>query len=508
MVKATKCLWKRNTAMNSLDRKSIFNLHPTIKQTKLTACRPGAFGITFGLPLLVYVFIFTCNDVSGCPAPALLSPRTLTLEKLKTQTSWPENGIVGLFDLNVMLYVLGYFGLCLALQLLLPGEEVTGSQLGTGGRHKYKFNTFRSTILILAGLGAGTVIYGADFPVWTFIWDNYPQIVTSNILISYAFAIYVYLRSFSVPHSGKANPDHRELAKGGHSGNMLYDFFIGRELNPRLTFPNWIPVIGGQVFDIKVFNEIRPGLTGWFILNLAFMAHQYKEYGLITDSMIMTCFFQGLYILDAQYMEPAILTTIDIITDGFGFMLSFGDLVWVPHVYSLQARYLAVYPLQLGITGIAGVLGIALFGYYIFRGSNSEKNRFRTNPDDPANAHLETLKTESGSKLLISGWWGLARHINYFGDWTMSWSYCLPTGIAGYVIHNYTNPVTGNVTREIIQGDARGWGMIYTYFYIVYFGVLLVHRQIRDDEKCRRKYGKDWEKYVKLVPSRIIPYVY
>jgi Delta14-sterol reductase len=50
--------------------------------------------------------------------------------------------------------------------------------------------------------------------------------------------------------------------------------------------------------------------------------------------------------------------------------------------------------------------------------------------------------------------------------------------------------------------------MIYTYFYIVYFGVLLVHRQIRDDEKCRRKYGKDWEKYVKLVPSRIIPYIY
>jgi delta14-sterol reductase len=31
-------------------------------------------------------------------------------------------------------------------------------------------------------------------------------------------------------------------------------------------------------------------------------------------------------------MEPAIMTTMDVIMDGFGFMLSFGDVVWVPHV--------------------------------------------------------------------------------------------------------------------------------------------------------------------------------
>lgn len=46
------------------------------------------------------------------------------------------------------------------------------------------------------------------------------------------------------------------------------------------------------------------------------------------------------------------------------------------------------------------------------------------------------------------------------------------------------------------------------YFYIAYFTVLLMHRQLRDDENCEKKYGKDWEKYKKLVPYRIIPYVY
>ena len=32
--------------------------------------------------------------------------------------------------------------------------------------------------------------------------------------------------------------------------------------------------------------------------------------------------------LDALWFEPAILTTMDITTDGFGFMLAFGDLAW------------------------------------------------------------------------------------------------------------------------------------------------------------------------------------
>ena len=48
--------------------------------------------------------------------------------------------------------------------------------------------------------------------------------------------------------------------------------------------------------------------------------------------------FQAVYVWDALYQEQAILTTMDITTDGFGFMLAFGDLSWVPFTYSLQAR--------------------------------------------------------------------------------------------------------------------------------------------------------------------------
>ena len=46
------------------------------------------------------------------------------------------------------------------------------------------------------------------------------------------------------------------------------------------------------------------------------------------------------------------------------------------------------------------------------------------------------------------------------------------------------------------------------YFYAIYFAILLVHREMRDEESCRRKYNKDYDKYCQLVPYRIIPYVY
>lgn len=499
---------------------------PHLANRSLTDHSPGAFVITFGLPIVCYLMTFLCNDISGCPAPSLLHPSTFTLARLKEEAGWPTNGIWGLASFETTGWVLAYYLLSLTLYRVLPGTELEGLPLAIGGKHMYKCNStykiqlscggsilttlaFTSTLTTFALLLAGTIAQGADFPVWRYMWDHHLEILTVNIIISYTLATYVYIKSFSVKPN---NTEKRELAAGGISGNMLYDWFIGRELNPRVTLP-----LFGEI-DIKVFNELRPGMMGWLILNFSNIAHQYRTYGFVTDSIILLTSFQTLYVLDAFYMEPAMLTTMDITTDGFGFMLAFGDLVWLPFTYSIQTRYLSVYPTSLGPYGIAAVLLPLAIGYYIFRSSNNEKNRFRNNPNDPRVAHLKALETASGSKLLISGWWGTARHINYFGDWIQSWSYVLPTCLAGYVIQRtsalpdagaHAMYVDGFPTGyEAVPGEAKGWGMIVTYFYIVYFAVLLVHRELRDEEKCHRKYGADWLKYQKLVPSRIVPGIY
>lgn len=150
---------------------------------------------------------------------------------------------------------------------------------------------------------------------------------------------------------------------------------------------------------------------------------------------------------------------MDITTDGFGFMLSLGDLAWVPFTYSLQARFLAFHPTELSYPAVAAILALQATGYYIFRTSNGEKNDFRLgrNPKSQFNTKLgarrrrwvgetrtnltrplcfaaltdlTSMQTERGTKLLTSGWWGRSRHPNYLGDWLMACvhtSFCFPS---------------------------------------------------------------------------------
>ena len=360
-----------------------------------------------------------------------------------------------------------------------------------------------SNTVVLAALAAGTIAQGADFPVWTFISDNYIQLITASLLVAYATAIFVYVRSFSVK---PGNKDNRVLAAGGVSGNLLYDWFIGRELNPRVT----LPFIGE--IDLKQFLELRPGMLGWVIIDCAWCAQQYRNYGYVTDSILCITIVQTLYVIDSWWNEAAILTTLDITNDGFGMMLSFADFVWEPFVFTLQTRYLSVHPVSLGPANLAIMLGLIGLGFYIFRSANSQKNTFRTNPSDPSVAHLEYVETKTGSRLLTSGWWGISRHINYLGDWIQAWPYSLPTGLAGYQILAAGSVVEDafvmNDGRVVVQGDAKGWAVPITYFYVIYFAVLLVHRERRDDIKCHRKYGSDWEKYKQIVRWRIIPGIY
>ncbi|KAK3322688.1 delta(14)-sterol reductase like protein [Apodospora peruviana] len=467
----------------------------------------GAAAISFGLPTLLFVFNFACNDVTGCPAPSLLHPKSLDLETLKHEVGWPENGLQGFLSWNATGWTLAYYLLSAVLYRVLPGTEMEGVELANGGRLKYKLNSFASTMFTLAICAAGTFAQGADFPVWTFIADNYLQLLTANVLFAYFLATFVYVRSFSVkPPGGRKPGDLRELAAGGHKGNIIYDWYIGRELNPRVTLP-----LLGEI-DVKEFMEIRPGLLGWILLNCTFIAKQYRLYGFVTDSIVFVSVIQAFYVLDGQFMEPALLTTMDIVTDGFGLMLAFGDLVWVPFLYSTQTRYLAVHPQSLGPVGLASIGCVLAAGFTIFRLSNSQKNTFRTDPNDPRVKHLKYIQTKAGTRLMVDGWWGIARHINYFGDWLQSWPYSLPTGIAGYTILTAGTGAEGSLKmldgREVVSGEARGWGMIFTYFYIVYFAVLLIHRDGRDDEKCAKKYGDDWEKYKKIVRWKIVPYIY
>lgn len=347
-----------------------------------------------------------------------------------------------------------------ALLYILPvGKLSEGMPLRSGVRLKYRTNGFFA-IMVSAIVVAVAVHQGADL---TYIHSHFLQLATATFIISVLLSIYLYVRSRYAASE--------ELALGGNSGNVVYDFFKGRELNPRI-----------KNFDLKFFCEMRPGLIGWCLINFAMALAEMKKHNLDAPSyaMILVNLFQLLYVVDGLWNEEAILTTMDLMHDGFGFMLAFGDLVWVPLTYTLQAYYLVLHPNALSLPAVIAIVTLKLIGFYIFRKSNSEKNAFRRNPSNPKLSHLKTIPTATGKSLLVSGWWGVVRHPNYLGDLIMALAWSLPCGFSH----------------------------LLPWYYMIYFIILLVHRDSRDMSECRRKYGSAWDEYCRTVRYRIIPRVY
>uniref|UniRef100_A0A7S3LQD1 Delta(14)-sterol reductase n=1 Tax=Aplanochytrium stocchinoi TaxID=215587 RepID=A0A7S3LQD1_9STRA len=371
------------------------------------------------------------------------------------------------WSLEAFAVVCGWFAFNVFLERILFAEKGKGVVLRDGSQLTYNLSGHLQFWVILFVLMFGKPVFNEKGNVEYFthfnlawLYDNYVKLATGAVLFSWILSIFLYSKSFA---KGAL------LALGGDSGNPVYDFFIGRELNPRT----------GKTFDWKEFCELRPGLIGWMVLNIGCAMKQYELLGYVTYPMIFINLFQGIYVWDALYQERAILTTMDITTDGFGWMLCFGDLAWVPFSYSLQARYIVENDSsdQMSTAVLAGIFTLNFVGYYIFRSANSQKDAFRRDPNSEEVAHLKTITTKTGRKLLVSGWWGLARKINYTGDWLMGLAWC----------------------------SCTGHGCIVTYFYSIYFFILLVHRAYRDNHACAHKYGDDWPRYKAHVPYVFVP---
>lgn len=49
---------------------------------------------------------------------------------------------------------------------------------------------------------------------------------------------------------------------------------------------------------------------------------------------------------------------------------------------------------------------------------------------------------------------------------------------------------------------------VIPYFYPIYLFILLIWRERRDEARCSQKYKEVWVEYCKVVPWRILPFVY
>jgi delta14-sterol reductase len=389
------------------------------------------------LPALTY-YLWIRVRTGGALAP--LSPALLG------RIPAPTLPAVGLY--------LAWLGWQLALYRALPGRRVAGAPLADGTRLAYPMNGASALgvtlVVVLLAVAAGWLPPAVGY-------DQFGPLLTTANLVAFLLAAVLLL-------VGRRGRDATT------SGSLLPDFVGGVALNPRI---GWL--------DLKFFCEGRPGLILWVLLDASFAAAQWQRHGRVTGPMLLVLAFQCLYVADYFVHERAILSTWDIRHERFGWLLAWGDLVWVPFVYSLQAHYLVDHAHELAAPAAAAIVALDLAGYVVFRGANRQKHRFRENPGvSVAGRPAEYIRTAQGALLLTSGWWRRARHANYLGDLVMAVAWSLPTG--------FRHPLP--------------------WFYPAFLAGLLIHRERRDHAACLAKYGEDWLVYCRKVPWRIIPGLY
>jgi delta14-sterol reductase len=323
------------------------------------------------------------------------------------------------------------------LSRVLPGQRVPGAPLPSGERPGYTLNGLALFALVAALATVGQALRGWSLAA---LYEHFlPLFLAANL---YAFMLTGII--FAKYRRAEPRPSGRiSMAE------TLRRLYFGSELNPHLAG-----------IDLKLFSY-RPSLIGLALLNCSFAVVQYETYGTLSEAMVLYQLFTLIYVCNYFQFESGMLYTWDIVAERFGGMLIWGDYVLVPFFYSLPGWFLVhrLDPLPL------------------FRGANGQKHRFKSAPT----ARIWGKPAEAlGGRLLVSGFWGVGRHLNYTGEICIYLAFALTTG--------FDSPLP--------------------YLLPAWLTALLVHRARRDEHRCAAKYGEIWTQYRHRARFRMLPFVY
>ncbi len=376
---------------------------------------------------------------------------------------------------NASLWFFGFVGALFLGAIALPGFWRKGMPLRDGQQINYKLSglvLFIATHLVIA---AGTVFWGWSLtPLLTHFWSLF---LVVNV---FAFAVTLWLFVRGRGRLGLDSARHRRGAVPPAEGETDWrlfgeDMWFGVELNPTLFG-----------VDLKMF-AYHPSLIGLAVMNAAFAYGQYEAFGVITAEMALYQAFTWAYLMTHYVREDFMLTTWDIMAERFGFMLIWGDLVYVPFLYSIVGWFVLGRGFSEGETGVIyeplGNLALValilfhVFFHWVFRTSNWQKDAFKRDNKVRIWGKAPQLV---GGRLLISGWWGLGRKINYTGEIGVYISFALCAG--------FSSP--------------------YPYILPLTLVILLMQRAGRDDKRCSEKYGALWTEYCGHAKFKMFPFVY
>ena len=346
-----------------------------------------------------------------------------------------------------------YFAVA-ALQAVLPGRWVEGYAVDASGRRlRYHLNglfVFGVVIASYVALAASGAV------AWDIFYAERFMLVATACVVGLVFTFAIVLPAPPVEAS------------------LLKDLYLGRLENPRWR--------DGRV-DAKMFLYLV-GATMLELCVLSFAAHHWLVYpddpspGVLLYSALFSFF-----VIDYVFFERVHLYTYDFVAERVGFKLGWGCLAFYPFFYCIALWFAADLPNpHSDPLWLAGSALVFVLGWVLARGANLQKFYFKLHPERTAFGPLVQRALVSGDKrVLISGFWGVSRHVNYLGELLMA------SGLA------------------LSLGYPRA---LWPWLYPLYYAALLVPRQLDDDRRCARKYGALWEEYRRAVPKRIIPFIY
>ncbi len=358
-------------------------------------------------------------------------------------------------------FIAGFFApwiicsLILALHLALPARKVVGYVRDplTNKLLEYRLNgpLVLGTLALLWVVTAGTGVFAWD---WLYVhrWSG----LAGSCVLGLAFSFAMIL---SAPSAGRP---------------FLADLYLGRSENR-------------QFFNARVDAKMFLYLVGATLLALnvlAFVARHILTFGWTTSpAVLLYCFLFFWFIVDYLVFENVHLYTYDIFAERVGFKLGWGCFTFYPYFYAVGLWATANLPDPHTSSWVLVLFAIVFFaGWTLSRGANLQKYFFKTDPERALLGFMEPKSLSDGKNMLLySGFWAVSRHVNYLGEILMATGLTLALGRPGLWV---------------------------IWLYPLYYVALLVPRERADERRCAAKYGALWTEYERLVPRRIIPWVY
>ncbi|MCY4112685.1 MAG: DUF1295 domain-containing protein [Chloroflexi bacterium] len=374
-------------------------------------------------------------------------------------------GIEHLFELSPPEAILGFFtpliifAIFFAVQLILPGRRVPGYVVDpqTGEPRSYRLN--------------GLLVYVVAVVVWATEVTGMPRDWFYRSAI-FAFAggtvtvtVFTLIAVFTQPQDETRNP--------------IAAFWLGRIqelsfLKERIDLKMYFYVVGGTMFSLNALSG-----AAW---NVEHFGENFNP-GVFLCAAIYT-----FYVVDYFIFERVQLYTFDVIYEKLGFKMFWGGLMVYGWLYILPWWGMAAQPSPGFSTAatygwLIGTAVVFLAGWAISRGANMQKYIFKRWPDRKFLGLIEPEYIQAGDrKILVSGFWGRARHMNYMGEWFVSAAIALAFG-------HFTN--------------------LWAWTCFIWIVALFVVRQREDDHYCAEKYGPEkWAEYQARVKYRICPWLY